>query len=271
MKKCALCLQKAKLCDSHIVPEALLLMLDDNRENPENLVVSGVDGTVALLPHPKRVYDKELLCEKCEEKFNRFETYFRDNVIKKIPELFFQDWSFDEPTSRYRISFRREPVKFIRNLDYKSTKLFLLSMLWRLGITKSIHYNRLQLTPAELEELRSMLNIGDPGEPMAYPCHIQRLAHNGEPFRVVFQSKRFFVDGEPFERFAIGELLFTFSMAPHEMHRAACSAFSVSRAGLLPIVEADVLTLDFCAPFSSSSGTRMGPLRSTTTAGLDRY
>lgn len=62
----------------------------------------------------------------------------------------------------------------LRSLDYSMLKLFLLSILWRIGVAKGKFFRCIKLGPHE-ESLRQMLNREDPGEPDEYGCLISLL------------------------------------------------------------------------------------------------
>lgn len=85
MDTCRLCGQKRKLVKSHIVPAAFFREVVDGDERL--LVVgSGPDGV------PKRapigVYDANILCDACEDKFSILDDYGAKILIKEFDRRF---------------------------------------------------------------------------------------------------------------------------------------------------------------------------------------
>jgi hypothetical protein len=58
--------------------------------------------------------------------------------------------------------------------DYRKLKLFLLSLLWRVGVAEHDFFSCVDLGP-HTNRLREMLHAEDPGDPQEYGCQITRL------------------------------------------------------------------------------------------------
>lgn len=54
-------------------------------------------------------------------------------------------------------------------LDYSRMKLFLLSILWRMGVSRSGMFKNVRLGQCHEERLRTMLLNNDPGDELDYP------------------------------------------------------------------------------------------------------
>jgi len=102
---------------------------------------------------------ERLLCKECEGKFSRYETYASNNLLNLTLPL---------PQSK------EDLVNTVQVDDYAKLKLFLLSMLWRVGVARHGFFSCVDLGP-HTDRLREMLIAEDPGEPDEYGCHISRL------------------------------------------------------------------------------------------------
>jgi hypothetical protein len=101
-----------------------------------------------------------LLCGECENRFSRFEDYAK--------RLFYGDSS----PIRLQLPLLEDPL-FIA--DYKKTKLFQLSILWRAAEAKGEFYSAVNLGEHHRERLRQMLLKEDPGKETEYLCGLTRL------------------------------------------------------------------------------------------------
>ena len=99
------------------------------------------------------------LCKECEGKFSRYETYASNNLLNLTLPL---------PKSEADL------LNTVHVGDYVKLKLFLLSLLWRVGIARHDFFSCVDLGP-HADRLREMLHAEDPGEPDEYGCHITRL------------------------------------------------------------------------------------------------
>ncbi|MBI5190511.1 MAG: hypothetical protein HZA22_07535 [Nitrospirae bacterium] len=94
-----------------------------------------------------------LLCSVCEGKLSAYEKYAYENVLKKLLEY----------------TFSMEEYLYFEDVDYRRFKLFLLSVLWRAGITSIPTFQSVSLGPHE-GKLRDMILKENPGEEGEYPC-----------------------------------------------------------------------------------------------------
>lgn len=144
---CRLCGKDRKLIKAHAIPEAFFRVMREQ------------DGEIPLLitnaanRYPKRspigVYDKEILCEVCEECFGPYDKYGTDCLIHKLDEYF-------RPIER-----GEETLAFSSNgIDQERLKLFVLSVLWRAAVSTQEFYSGIDLGPYE-EALRKVLLAGE--------------------------------------------------------------------------------------------------------------
>ena len=160
---CKLCKEPGDLCRSHLIPEWGYAGVYDD-----------VHKFVALdlLNKEKRKIRQKgewetLLCRGCETVFSVWEKYG-----KRIWDLDTGQW--EELTGG---GLRGT------GLDYRSLKLFLLSILWRADVAISEIGENVSLG-LHSEKIRLMLLDKDPREPSLYPCMMVRI-FEGERWKQV--------------------------------------------------------------------------------------
>jgi hypothetical protein len=146
--KCQLCLRDRKLCDSHIIPELLYRPL----YGPTHQVRS-VHTELPYVRFPRKGLREPLLCDECEGRLSRYETYFagvwygESGLPAVIPE---------EATAVAK-----------SDLDSVLFKLFHLSILWRASVATINDFAGVKLGPHQ-ERLRLLLLAGDAGPTTEY-------------------------------------------------------------------------------------------------------
>ena len=170
---CALCLQNATLCNSHIVPEFCYQSIYDEKHR-----------MIAFSPNnsQNRKFEQKglrsyLLCADCE------------SLISTKLESPFKEFWVDGKQLEGLISSR--PL-LLRNIDYQMFKLFHLSVLWRASVTYNAAFNEVSLGN-HAEIIRRMLLAGDPGPEQRYPIFCRALIKSdGSPCSELFMSPRRF-------------------------------------------------------------------------------
>ena len=156
---CALCHANVPLLNSHIIPEFFYTQIYDNLHR---FHVIPNDPAKSEKYGQKGIREK-LLCEKCEQKFSRWEKYAKETF------------------SDGKIKIERSGKIFkLADLNYRSFKLFLLSLLWRMGVSKLKFFSLADLGSKHLEILRVALLNEDPLEPLQYPCLMSAVHINGK-------------------------------------------------------------------------------------------
>ena len=155
---CKLCHKEAELQNSHIIPEFQYKPLYDEKHRFQ---------VISANPEKREYYEQKgfrekLLCPSCETKISRWESY-----ANKV--IFGDEAQIIEKTDG-----------FIRlgNISYVEFKLFLLSLLWRMGVSTLKNFSAVQLGPYE-EKLRLHLLNEDPGLASDYPCFITAVLFRG--------------------------------------------------------------------------------------------
>jgi len=156
---CALCLKPSNLCKSHIIPDFAYSTIINYDSHPRMVVARDVPtGRVSDLTRQTGYWER-LLCQECEGQFSAYEKYASENLFNA---------TIPEPKTA------NEMLVTLRNLDYATLKLFLLSLLWRVGIATNPFFRCVTLGPHQAR-LREMLINKNPGHSDEYGCLITPL------------------------------------------------------------------------------------------------
>jgi hypothetical protein len=108
---------------------------------------------------------EDLLCDECEVLFQKWE----DHAARAINQRKVFDF---QPT------VARQLVKVV-GFDYAKMKLFLLSILWRMGAAEDHVFSSVELGP-HLDRIGRMLLASDPGAVTDYGCSVIVVHMEGE-------------------------------------------------------------------------------------------
>ena len=114
--------------------------------------------------HQQDGQKEHLCCRECEARMNRWET-----VAKNI-------WFAKESPLRKTELFQSGAI--LRDVPYREFKLFLMSLLWKMGVSKAAYNEPVKLRGHE-QKLRRLLTANDPAEPWRYGCQVGSLTHRG--------------------------------------------------------------------------------------------
>ena len=157
-ENCKLCGLRKPLCRSHILPDLAYTDVIDRHSHPRMVVVRAADPhRVADTTHQTGFWER-LLCRDCEQKFSGYEDYSSRHLLDApLPGA--------NPLTGL-IEFRVG--------SYARVKLFLLSLLWRVGVAKGDFFRCVDLGRHE-RLIREMLNTEKPGAPDDYGCLVTPL------------------------------------------------------------------------------------------------
>jgi len=144
---CNLCQLEKPLIEAHIVAKCLLKPLFSD-EGPLRFISKDVSKYPKRLP--TGVYDSNILCAECDSSFSPWEEYTADVLFTEAP--------------KYR-AFARGGFYAIPTYNYAKLKLCVLSILWRMSITKLQEYSMVLLGEKFEREIRAMLINKEPGAP----------------------------------------------------------------------------------------------------------
>jgi hypothetical protein len=230
MAICALCLNEAKLCRSHIVPEFIFSKLygPDHeyhilRENEPWRVI-------------KRSLAEKLLCRACEDKLCAWETYASKVLYGGTPLR-----------GRWEGS-----LLHMDGLEYKPLKLFLMSLLWRAGATTIKELRADSLGPHQ-ETLRTLLMAEDPAEPWRYGCFFIVVVLGNNPADLILAPSPVRHDSYKCWRLFVGGFLFSFVVSGHPPPKEIHPAF-LQENGTLVISREEIAEVPYLVKLMASVG-----------------
>lgn len=191
---CALCRQKAELRDSHILPEFLYEPLYDHKHRLQ-LLSAAPDEPNSLR---QKGLKERLLCDICEQRLSVWEGYARKVIRGELPLTMTGEGN----------------LIHIEGLDYKSFRLFQLSIIWRAGVSRQRFFEHVKLGP-HAEEIRQLLLNSDPGSPDRYACFMFGITHesSGQVVDLITQPERKRVLGQVAYSFIFGGFRWAYLMS----------------------------------------------------------
>lgn len=156
---CRLCQKEAALKNSHIVPEFFYTSTYDALHR-FRVITTNPDTASRFVQKGLR---EHLLCGECEQHFGRWEHYAKEKLIDSIGLT-------SVPVSRGVI---------LKGIDYANFKLFLLSILWRMGVSTLDEFKEVELGTHHEGILRTALLSSDPLAEDRYCCLMIALTLNG--------------------------------------------------------------------------------------------
>jgi len=204
--QCKLCDQERELRDSHVIPEFLYTALYD--EEHKYYVVSNVHGKSAR-PLRKGLRER-LLCTECETRFSRWETYAANVLYNR---------------NRARCE-KVDGTIIVDGLDYAQFKLFLLSLIWRAGVSSLPVFAQTQLGPRHEQRLKEMLFTSDPGPFERYGCLVFAVTLDDKPLDgTIYGPQPCFVDNHRCYRLLVRAFLFIYFISSHRPDDVAVGRF----------------------------------------------
>lgn len=165
MAVCKLCLQDKELKKSHIIPEFMYSGIYDI--DPKRFYEIKIEEDQIKSRIEQKGKREFLLCGDCETKLSVYEKIADENLYgkNKNGKAILVNQSMTNDGRMFLYEFK--------NFDYKSMKLFLDSILWRLITSETIH------TPEYEDEIKEQLRISiineEPLESDHFPCIIQSI------------------------------------------------------------------------------------------------
>jgi hypothetical protein len=106
------------------------------------------------------IYDSKILCSQCEDLIGPWDRYAQELFLQRFPR---KPYIAEDGKSFYSIL----------EYDYKSLKLFFLSVLWRSAVSTHEFFAGINIEECE-ERLRSMLLAQNPGSSFEFPVMVIR-------------------------------------------------------------------------------------------------
>lgn len=148
MANCNLCQKNTKLCESHIIPESVYKLLYDDKHR-----FKAIHSSTSKVSYHQKGFRERLLCNDCEQTLSKYENYVKGILTKEYPKI-----SKMIPGQIHHF-----------NIDYKKSRIFYLSVLWRMSITSHKYFQGISI-PKHNEILRNLIQKENPGNPDEYGC-----------------------------------------------------------------------------------------------------
>ncbi len=238
---CALCQSGSPLQDSHVIREFLYTRLYDAIHRFHLIPTNPMEREQLR----QKGLREKLLCRRCEEKFSRWEKYAKEAFVEAIG-----------------IRLEREgDLLRISNLDYRAFRLFLLSLLWRMGVSKLEFFKDVDLGSKHGEILRLALLNEDALDPLQYPCVMYAVHLKGKcytdwispPIPAKSESQRCYC-------IVINGILFRFFVASHAPPADFARA-CISRKGEMRILISELREIPLVAEFVDQLGSSVRACR----------
>ena len=181
------------------MPEIVYKPLYNTRGKMLGIRISERGTTAQLLQKGLR---ESLLCDACERHLN---THFEQPSQKAWRALakMEDDTSFVSRIVQTDLGFE---AVLLKGFDYASLKLFLLSILWRSGVSSRGEFQQVELGPHE-DRLRRMLLERDPGGVGDYPCMLFLMKQDFRGIHIPWLAR---FEGRVGYRFLLGRVLLWF-------------------------------------------------------------
>jgi hypothetical protein len=214
MPICKLCKkEKSLIKKSHIIPDFLYKDLyDENHRIRKFDAIEKSKGVEKVSKPPTGEYEGNILCKECDnEKIGQFESYLAQILTNpNIPEE--QKPNCEKITNETGVEFTH-----VTNIDYKSTKLALLSILLRASISKRPMFNEVDLGPLE-EKIRKLIDSESPSNDNNISIAIMSW-HNDDKIAkdIIAQPRRHRKNGKTHYSFVIGGYIVIFYISDNSI------------------------------------------------------
>ena len=185
MKTCKLCLKEKELIKkSHILSDFLHSDLYDENHKLRQMDVIALSNGIDRESRPSSgSYEGCILCNVCDnELIGKYETYISNLLKGNLREN--EKISCKKVTNSQGINFIE-----IRNLDFTKTKLFLLSLLWRAGISSRNEYREVELGPYQ-EIFRKEIFDNSPSDDKNTQINIYKFENGSNYASFIGQPRR---------------------------------------------------------------------------------
>ncbi|HQW05705.1 MAG: hypothetical protein IPH05_17060 [Flavobacteriales bacterium] len=213
---CKLCLKPGQeLQNSHIISEFFYKPIYENGRF--QIFSSNTTNSSRIEQKGLR---EHLLCWSCEQKLGNWEKYVKELLFDRAPQGIDHGDRMEYP-----------------GVEYSQFKLFQMSLIWRLGITKHDRFSNVDLGRKHEDRLREMLDRSDPGEPYEYACFTEHVAYSIPEYGSVILpptkgAKKF--QGHPCYRTVLGGMVWCFFVSSHMAQFPKPEIF-LSKSGVLPV------------------------------------
>ena len=150
MTKCLLCGKNKKLCEAHIFPKWCFKALYPNNKIEGKSLVMISDSQNYTKRKRDGIKDSNILCGDCDSKIlGELDDYAKGIIIDISPKLIKE--------------VDNSKILFFENINSNKFKLFFLSILWRMAISRLEEFRNISLPDKFIAELKSRIINQDGG------------------------------------------------------------------------------------------------------------
>ncbi|VVE37418.1 hypothetical protein PIN31009_03943 [Pandoraea iniqua] len=171
--ECSLTGEHGQLVKSHLIPRALT-RLSLAGEKHIQFAIGGRGQRV-----PDSWYDLKLVTQKGEDILSDIDSRGIEEL--RAHHLVWSGWGGRAVLCSVLELEAGAPFRMLRLSDTSTLRLFFLSLLWRAGASELDAMTYVQLTTAELEDLRKRVLSCDPGSVANFPVVLHQLSTLGPP------------------------------------------------------------------------------------------
>ena len=181
---CKGCGEDRKLIKAHVIPESIFRF---SKGKSDTLKVFNTDGNAPAKKAPIGVYDKELLCQECENRFKITDDYASTILLQEKPEVLTHDGEV--------IGYR------LLDVDIEKLKLFFIGLLWRASLSSHEFYKKVNL--GKFEEKAKDIVWGKECEQDDFTFVLSKF--EGEASRAILDPERTRLEGINYYVFYLGK------------------------------------------------------------------
>ena len=159
--KCKFCGNETTLIKAHVIPAGLFRRLQKGKESLE--MITNKAGTYTKKT-PVGVYDKTIVCSKCESLWQEWDNYAQLLLA-------------DKPLNgRVLYQNNRRICYIVDNYEYSKLKLFFISMVWRASVSSRPFFSKVSLGQFE-DVARKHIANNDPGNSEMFSVTLAKFDH----------------------------------------------------------------------------------------------
>ncbi len=230
LMKCKLCRQEKKLLNSHIIPE-FFYKYTYSSSHKISVVSTGKISKEFL--NLQKGLKERLLCADCEQLLSPWEKYVREAIFGGTPLKGMSD---------------NRLIK-IEGLDYRTFKLFGLSLIWRASVSTNRFFENIDLGSHE-EVIRKKLLQNEPGEENEYAIVLSAVKLENAPIKdLVMRPEELSDGGFTYLRFFLGSFIWLFVISK-DASAFRLNDFYLKRNGTILIPKKDAEKTELFQEFS---------------------
>ena len=159
--KCKFCGNERILIKAHIIPASFFRRIKQGTKALEMITNRAGEYTKKA---PIGVYDKTIICSKCESIWQEWDTYAQQLLA-------------DEPLNGRARYHNNEKIGYVvDNFEYKKLKLFFISMVWRASVSSHQFYSKVSL--GQFEDIaKQHIEKSDPGGSEDFSVTLAKFDH----------------------------------------------------------------------------------------------